>query len=109
MINGIDIDEKEGYIRVSNVHTYGVAHPGGFWQRVKNAWSVLKGQTIYGDDALLGRDSVKLLRGICQNALDRWPEPDDIQALELGDIYQALEDESIGRKLRIQATYEKRA
>lgn len=108
IVNGIQVVDMEGIVSIYHVHTYGAAWSGGFWQRIKNAWEILRGRTIMGDDSMLNHEGVTKLRDVCQDVLDRWP---DYEAFEwsqsdttpLEALYQSVTDEDEGRKMRLKS------
>lgn len=106
IVNGIEIVDMEGIVSIYHVHTYGVAWPGGIWQRIKNAWAILCGGHIMGDDSTLDKEGVTQLRNACQDALDRWPEVSEVYGklkfVTIDDIYQSMQDEDAGRKMRLE-------
>jgi hypothetical protein len=77
--------------------------PLSLWQRFKFAVGFLVGKNIYMDDAILDHEGTTKLRDACQDALDRWPEPVDYtEHYTLDSIYQSIQDEQAGQKLRLQ-------
>lgn len=104
-VNGIYIEEDEEYISIMHAHAYGIAWPCGIWNRIKNAWFILWGSTIFGDDSLLSKEGVEQLRNACQDALDRWPsDNDEMEAIgSLNEVYVSMVDEESGRKMRLES------
>lgn len=97
--------EHDAYVFVYNVHTQNLdSSYQSFWSRIKNAFRMLRGKTLYLDEATLYKDGVVKLRDACQDMLDRWPDEPRFELPEtLQEIYQSLEDERVGRELRLSS------
>jgi hypothetical protein len=110
ILHGIDFEFEEPIIPplvyVYHVHSPGVFSMPTVWERIKNAWSFLFGKSIYLSDVILDGEGVIKLRDACQDALNRWPEEftAHFEADSLDAIYQLMEDEEVGRRLRKGAT-----
>ena len=72
LINGIELeyDEEPEYIWLFNLHTYN--ERPSLWQRIKDAFSILRGKKVYLDDMTLNKEGTIKLRDNCQEILDRW-------------------------------------
>jgi hypothetical protein len=105
LVRGIDFeyDDEPHSVYIYNVHTVG-RDKLGFWQRIKDAWSILWGRNIRLDDAVIDKEGIIKFRDVCQDALNRWPEDyaNHFEKCSLDEFYQSMEDEDTGRKLRLR-------
>ena len=70
---GIDFEDRQGVVFFYSVHAAGIGVNATFWQRIKDAWSILWGYNIRYNSTVLNHKGVTKLRDVCQGALDRWP------------------------------------